>query len=545
MKCLEKRASDRPQQAGELVHALDDMATPSGGLAPTTVAGTLARPRALLLATVAVAVIGGLAFGYRAMSRAQGADTAVRTMAVLPFENRSRDSTYDYLADGISDELRSALNGVSGLGVKARSSSAALRGKSARDAGAKLDVAAVLEGSLSRSGERIRVTAELVRVADENTMWSGSFDRESKDLPAVQDSIIRAIRATLRIGQDGSTGSASGVAGARGTTDFEAYDLFMNGEYFRRRFDLPRAILFFTAAVAKDSNFARAHASLAATYATLPFLGVMLGGDAHERASRSVDRALALAPSLPAARAAQAQLYINDFRYADAERALQQAVALDSTDAESRVWHANALGNLGRIDEALAEAGNAVRLDPLATDGRLIVAYAHMYQKDFRRSEAGLRSVLVVDPKSAVAWANLAETYALDGQADSAVAAIKTALGIDAKSFGMRYQAMFVFAIAGRWMEADEQRRLAVQEGGNSPNFTAAVIGLVYGNFEAAMLATERGLRAREPLFNTYWVSCDPMFIPLRSQARFVALMKERGATMCAADDRWPIRPRQ
>ena len=111
---------------------------------------------------------------------------------MLPFENKNGDSTYDYLADGMSDELRSALNGLPGLSVKARSSSAQLRGKSARDAGAKLDVAAVLEGSLSRSGHRLRVTAELVRVSDENTLWSGSFDRQANELPAVQDSIVRA-----------------------------------------------------------------------------------------------------------------------------------------------------------------------------------------------------------------------------------------------------------------------------------------------------------------------------------------------------------------
>jgi len=173
MRCLEKRASDRPQNAGEIVRALDDMVTPSGGLAPTTAARVPWSGRTLVIAGIAAAAIGALALGYRTMSRVRSADTGVRTIAVLPFENRNRDSTYDYLADGMSDELRSALNGVTGLSVKARSSSAVLRGKRARDAGAKLDVAAVLEGSLSRSGERIRVTAELVRVADENTMWSG------------------------------------------------------------------------------------------------------------------------------------------------------------------------------------------------------------------------------------------------------------------------------------------------------------------------------------------------------------------------------------
>ena len=159
MRCLEKRSSDRPQNANEVVRVLDDMVTPSAGLTPTHAVGGWRRRRTIVVAGIALAAIGGLAFGYGAISRARGVDSGVRTIAVLPFENTSNDSTYDYLADGISDELRSALNGVAGISVKARSSSAVLRGKSAREAGAKLDVAAVLEGSLSRAGERIRVTA--------------------------------------------------------------------------------------------------------------------------------------------------------------------------------------------------------------------------------------------------------------------------------------------------------------------------------------------------------------------------------------------------
>ena len=544
MKCLEKRASDRPQNAGEIVRAIDDMVTPSGGLAPTRAVPS--RRRTLVTAGVVVAVSSALAFtGYGAMSRARSADTVARTIAVLPFENRSRDSSYDYLADGMSDELRSALNGVSGLSVKARSSSAALRGKSAGEAGAKLDVAVVLEGSLSRSGERMRVTAELVRVDDENTIWSGSFDRLATELPAVQDSIIRAINAVLRV-RDGASVSASGTVGARGTTDVEAYDLFLRGEFFRRRFEIPSAVASLNQAVRKDPSFARAHASLASAYAILPLTGVTLPDSARRQAEKSVQRALTLAPSLPAVYIAQALLQIfGDFQYGAAERTIRKAIELDSADAEAITWHAFSFGYLGHLDQAIAEARRAVRLDPLSTDAQVLIQAMAMYQRRYPDLMTATRAVLDIDPKSTIALGNLAQGYALEGRADSAGFVADAMLKIDGTSYGVRGQIMFAYAAAGRWEDFDEQRRLALASGGNSPDYYKAVSAILTGDHETALASVERGVRAHEPLWNSIWIACEPMFAPLRTQPRFLALIKELGATMCAPDDRWPIKARK
>ena len=544
MKCLEKRPSDRPQSAAEIVRALDDMVTPSGGSSPTRATTSRVGRGGAIAGAVAAAVLVALG-GYWSLHRTTSADgTGVHTVAVLPFDNRSGDSTYDYLADGMSDELRSALTGVEGVSVKARSSSAQLRGKGAREAGAKLDVAAVLEGSISRAGQRLRVTAELVRVAGENTLWSGSFDREAKDLPAVQDSIIRAIRGVLKV-RDGAAITASGAAGARGTADVEAYDLFLRGEFLRRRFDIPGAVPLLKGAVAKDPSFARAHASLASAYAILPFVGIVLPASAHADASASVERALSLAPQLTAAHVAQAQLLLSEFRYPDAERVLQKAVAADSGDAEARVWHAFLLGCLGRIDEALAEVRTAIRLDPLSTDALITESAIQMYRHRYAESIAGSKAVIALDPKSSIAFGNLGEAYALMGQLDSAVTAVEAALRIDATAYGVRSQVLFVYAIAGRWKEADEQARLALADGQNSPHFMKAATSIVHGDIDAAMKATELGVRAREPFFNSIWLSCDPMFEILHARAAFVALMRELGATMCPANSRWPIAPRK
>jgi len=545
MKCLEKRAADRPQRAAEIVRALDEMVTPSGGSPPAASAASAATRRMRVLAVAIPAATALVLAGYWATHRGAGASAAVHSIAVLPFENKNRDSTYDYLADGMSDELRSALNGIPGLSVKARSSSVQLRGKSARDAGAKLDVAAVLEGSLSRSGQRLRVTAELVRVSDENTLWSGSFDRPAAELPAVQDSIVRAIGAALKVGNSAANGSASSAAGARGTTDVEAYDFFLKGEFFRRRFDIHAAVPLLKSAVEKDPAFARAHASLASAYASLPLVGVTLPDAAHRQAGASIERALTLAPSLSAARVAQGLLLTIETQFAEAERTFRKAIALDSTDAEARVWHAYSLGMLGRLDDALAEVRVAVRLDPLSADGLIVLSAIQLYKHQLRESIATSKAVLDLDAKSSVAYGNLAEAYALMGRPDSAVAAAETMLKIDPNSYGVRSQAMFAYASAGRWTDVDEQRRQAIRDGQNSPNFALAFSGVISGDLDAALAATERGVRAKEPLFNTIWLSCEPIFSPLRTRPRFIALIRELGATMCPPEERWPIKPRR
>ncbi len=428
--------------------------------------------------------------------------------------------------------------------MKARSSSTQLRGKSAREAGDKLDVAAVLEGSLSRLADRIHVTAELVSVADENTLWSGSFDRPVTELPAVQDSIIRAVTTTLRT-RGSSVTNAGAAVGARGTTDVEAYDLFLRGEYFRRRFDIPAAVVLLGQAVKKDPSFARAHASFASAYALLPLTGVVLADTARAQALKSVDRALAIAPSLPAAYIAQGQLQLfADFQYTAAERTFQKAIALDSMDAEALMWHGFARGYLGQLPGALSEARAAVRLDPLSTDAQVLVQAMLMYRHEFAEMRAATRAILDIDPKSTIALGNLAEGYALEGRADSAGYIADAMLKIDGTSYGVRGQIMFAYAAAGRWNDFDEQRRLALAPGGNSPNYYRAVTAILSGDEETALTSVERGVRAHEPLWNSIWLACEPIFSPLRTRPRFATLIRELGATMCAPDERWPIRSR-
>jgi TolB-like protein/tetratricopeptide (TPR) repeat protein len=539
MKCLSKRPSDRPQRADELVHALDEMVTPSGGMPPAG-ATPGRRLRDARVAVVAVALTLGILAYWRWHAPAAAAG-ALRTIAVLPFENKNGDTAYDYLAEGIGDELRSSLHAIPGLSVKARSSSAQLRGKSAREAGTRLDVADVVEGSISRSGTRLHVTAELVNTSDENTLWSGTFDQPVTDLAGVQDSIVHAIASALRVSAAAGGSGTTLASDVRGTSNVEAYDLFLKGQFLRRRFDVAGSIPLLKQAVEKDPRFARAHASLTTSYAFLPLVGIAMRDSTREQASKSVDRALALAPTLASAYVAKGLLQIDDMKYAEADADLQRAIALDSADAEAHLWHAFVFGYLGRFDDARAAIQTSVRLDPLSSDALVVVQAIELNSRRFRETIDAAKPILDIDPKAQIAYLNVAEAYAFLGKPDSARIAAETMVRIDPKAFGVRLFAMFVYASGGAWKEAEEQRRLVLQEPGNSPNYNQALIGLVFGDLDAAMAATERGVHAREPLFNTLWISCEPLFDPLRSRPRFAALIRELGATMCTPHDRWPI----
>ena len=180
----------------------------------------------------------------------------------------------------------------------------------------------------------------------------------------------------------------------------------------------------------------------------------------------------------------------------------------------------------------------------MSPDGLNALANIQLYKLQFQESIATSRALLDLDAKSLQAYGTLAETYALIGQPDSAVAAIETVLKIDPNSFFSRAVAMFVFASAGRWKDVDEQHRLAIRDAGNSPNFVEAVSGVIAGDVDAAVVAMERGVRAGEPWFNAIGLSCEPIFSPLRTRPRFVALMRELGAAICPPLERWPIKPR-
>ena len=377
MRCLEKRAADRPQTANELVQGLDQINTPSGGTHPTNAVPAYGTPQAATAAPRRTARVIGTAVGIAAIAAALwvalprgGGSSAPRSLAVLPTDIGS-DTAHAYLADGLSNELTTKLSKIPGLSVRAYSSSRVMRGKGAREAGKELGVGAVLTTSLVRSGSRLRVTASLVNAADENVIWSETYEASDQDQFALQDQLVTAISGALRVSLSPETRLA---VTARGTKSNEAHELVQRSRFLVDRFtreSIMQGIAAADAAVRLDSTYADAWAARANAWVTLTddWESPLTTGP---HLVPSAERAMALdSMSAPAV----AQLAILRYWYDhDIPRAIalfERALQLDSTIADA-MWFAFPLQlNRGLADSAQHVLARVQRHNPysrLASD---------------------------------------------------------------------------------------------------------------------------------------------------------------------------------
>lgn len=301
--------------------------------------------------------------------------TTDRSIAVLPFVNMSPDKEQEYFADGISEELLNLLAQTPELRVIARTSSFSFKGKEAdiAEIAKKLNVAHVLEGSVRRSGEKIRITAQLIRTSDSSHLWSQSYDRELTDVFAVQDEIasavVRQLRTTLLSGQPSPPGGAH-AGSARTAIDPEAYELYLRGRYEMwswNKDNLARAEALFERAVQHDPSFGDAWASLAETAVLRHEIHQVRDREAaYARATDAARHALASAPTSAEGHAALSHILWHERRWRLAEEEASRAVALNPSSAMGHEWLGMALTALGRLEEANAAFKQALALDPLS-----------------------------------------------------------------------------------------------------------------------------------------------------------------------------------
>jgi serine/threonine-protein kinase len=385
MRCLEKRASDRPQRAQELVQALDSLITPSGGMQSTTAvpatavsatpAQTRTKARSLSLAVVGIAasiaimasiftIVRNRATKNAGVGGADGAGT--RSVAVLPFANVGGDTANEYFADGLTEDLAAALMHTGKLRVAARSSSFAFKGKNPvpSDVGKQLNVGTMVEGSVQRAAGRVKVRASLINASDGLTLWSDTYERDSKDVFAVQSELSQAIAAALRV-------TLTGEQAARviGTANAAAHDLVLRGRYQNDVFteaSIRQAIQLFNQAIALDSNYAEAWAGVAASWGRLgddflPPRAII------PHARQALTRALTLDSTSSAALTQLGTFLLwYDRDYAGAARALERALQIDSAETEGAVTYSELLTVTGHPDSAAIVLRRAIRLDPLS-----------------------------------------------------------------------------------------------------------------------------------------------------------------------------------
>ena len=282
-------------------------------------------------------------FAEALASGARMSPTPEKSIAVLPFANLSDDPGNEYFSDGMTEEIINALTQVPALRVAARTSSFAFKGKNVpiRRLSEELQVSTVLEGSVRKAGNRLRITAQLINAADGYHLWSERYDREMADTFAIQDEIATAIVDTLKVKLLGEGASLV----KRGTNDLEAYNLYIKGRHFWNQRSLPKALDFFEQAIARDPNYARAHASVADAYAYLGHYGLMPTNLAARSADAAAERAVTLDDSLADAHVSLGitKLFFS-LDFAGSERELRRAVALNPQHALARCYLALHLG---------------------------------------------------------------------------------------------------------------------------------------------------------------------------------------------------------
>lgn len=481
----------------------------------------------------------GYAFIADVMSPSPGGDASpflretpkrppTSTIAVLPFANLSADPEDEYLGDGLSEELINGLTKVPELRVVAHSSSFSFKGKTmdVREIGRQLGVGSVLEGSVRRSRDRLRVSAQLVDTAGGFHRWSEQYDRTLEDVFALQDDIARAVLSAL---------SSELFRPARrllirpSTRSVEAYLLYLQGRscwHSRYAGQLQRGMKCFEKAIQKDPGFARAYSGLADSFGTLGWWAYMPAHEVFPRATALARQALTLEPMLAEAHTSQALVHMfYDWDWPAAETELARAIDLNPGDAFTHLAASHYLGMVGRFEEAIAEVCHAQALDPLSPIVGANVGWIHYLARHQDRAAEELLNVLSLAPGNGLALFYLGFVYVAVGRFAEAIESFQAA--IDATG-GIAWAVESIGWIQGLIGQPDEARRVLAATMEHSkevfvPSSAIAFVHLGLGDDDALFAWLARSLEERDALMP--WIGSMPCLDRLRTDSRFRRLL--------------------
>jgi serine/threonine-protein kinase len=453
-----------------------------------------------------------------------------KSIAVLPLANRSADPENEYFSDGMTEEIINVLGKVPGVQVASRTSSFAFKGKDVdiREIGEKLGVGSVLEGSVRKVGNRIRLTTQLTDVTNGYSLWNETYDRQLEDVFAVQDEISRAIVDTLKVQRVGEEQPLVVPT----TENLEAYNLYLKGRFFYYRFteaDLKRGIEFFEQALEEDPKYAKAHAGIADCWSFLADDWVV-PDEAYPKAKAAAMRALDLDPSLAEAFTAMGRvLSWYEWDFAGAERELAKAVKLNPNSAEAHFVYGSTLPCVGRLDEAIEEMRQALILDPLSTLYCRWVGRYQLFSGDYDATIEQARKTLDMVPDYYQAFLDLGAAHLGKGNAEKALEWYQRAqsLGSSVRS----YDAHLVRALAALGQEEEALAILERLEREAKEHYLRAeIVAMGYtavGDFDHAFACLDEALQARSA--GLIYLHVDPSFEPLRSEPRFTELVQKIG----------------
>jgi TolB-like protein/Tfp pilus assembly protein PilF len=443
----------------------------------------------------------------------------------------SDDPENEYFSDGMTEEIINALTQLRDLRVAARTSCFAFKGKTPdiAEVGAKLKVATVLEGSVRKAGSRLRITAQLVNVADGYHLWSERYDREMEDVFAIQDEIARAIAGKLQVTL------VAGVAEQLvrpPTENIEAYDLYLKGRFFvNMGGEGPlKGLEYFQQALACDPQYALAHAGIAEAYNFAGDMGALRPREAKPKAREAAIRALELDETLAEAHGALGWCnWTHDFEWSNAEKHFLRAIELNPELAEAHFKYGFFLSSMGRFDESLAELRRGEDLDPLAQLGRTHLGQVLAFLGRFPDAIDQLRSALELDPTSWHANQMVGMAYRLNSNYPEAIEALQTAMALAGRQPWSLMELALTYAASGSKGQADAiyDELVARSRGEYVPPATLSFVSAELGREDEAFEWLERAYDERDAFLT--WVKQLPHFDPLRDDPRFDVLLEKMG----------------
>jgi DNA-binding winged helix-turn-helix (wHTH) protein/TolB-like protein/Flp pilus assembly protein TadD len=497
---------------------------------------TFKRSRKILavvaVASVVVAAVGYYLFAARAKREeaTAGANAQIKSIAILPFKQLGAED--EYVGLGMTDALITKLSGIREINVRPTSSIIKFAG-AAQDPGAagrELGVESVLDGRVQKSGDRIRVTVQLMRAGDGATLWGDTFDEKYTDIFAVEDRIseqvVRALLPTLNVEQKQKLSKHF-------TEDTEAYQSYIKGRYFwnkRTSEDIRKAVGYFEDAIIEDPNYALAYSGLADSYATLGVLDDLPPNETMPKARSAATRALELDDTLAEAHTSLGYVkHRYEWDWPGAEREFRRGIELNPDYARAHQWYGWYLLSLGKFDEAEAEFQRAQQLDPLSLYTNLTAGTPYFFSRQFDKAAAHFKKVIEMDPTFWLAHRWLAETYEGEGRYDEAIAEYQTVLKMRGGDAAQTIALGYTYAMAGR--QAEARQILAEIERASKkryvPPYSFMIIYTGLGEKDKALAWLEKALQGRD---NTIaFIKVDHRLDLLRSDPRFAELLKDTG----------------
>jgi serine/threonine-protein kinase len=537
-RCLEKDPARRIQSANELVSALRELSNsdslPSGRTAAPAHQRVPRFRRRLLLIGAGILTLLIASWGLlpqRWLPSLPFGHTHVRRLAVLPFTNLSGDAEQEYFADGMTDVLIADLAQIGALRVISRTTSMQFKKtkKPLPEIARQLGVDNVVTATVMKSGDRARITAELVDGTTDEHLWSKVYERELSDVLTLQGEVARAIASEV---QARVTPQEAGRLSRSRTVGPAVLDAYLKGRYYWRQYKaepMLKAIEYFDEAVRSDPNYAAAYAGLADSWEGLYRIGAASYDESIPKAKEAAEKALALDDSLSEAHAALSAIRLQDRDWKGAEEESLKAIKLDPASSEAHVYYSTQLRQLGRADESIAEAKLVLEMDPLAMLTNQGLGNAYLTARQYDLAIAQYQKALELYPNDSELTFPLGWAYAYKGNYDKAIELIEKSLMADGEDPRLSPDLAYIHAMMGKSEEARQTLFRVLELAKNVP-VQPGLIALIYlglDDRQRALDYLEKAVELRSPM--VLWLKTDPRFDKIRSDPRFQALMRRIG----------------